>query len=236
MSVVGSYASTGAEAPAADTQSVMVTFKAASAAQTITSSAPENLMAVAAAPTAISLKWNASTLDNMRGVTYPIFRNGVQIGTAASTSYDDIGLTPTTSYSYTIAAINAAGNRSAKSAVASATTQTAGGSPSPITRVQFKSGVGVLAQSVNVTLPNSTVAGNELIVAVSDYSTNATAGENFSISDSYHNAWRTAIDYHGESGRVIVYYAENIANGPNHELTVNCADSRGLLHRHRHGV
>jgi chitodextrinase len=44
---------------------------------------------------------------------YKVFRNGTQVGTPASTSFTDSGLTASTTYSYTVSAFDAAGNNSA---------------------------------------------------------------------------------------------------------------------------
>ena len=43
---------------------------------------------------------------------YKIYRNGVVVGTTAGTSYTDSGLSPATSYSYTVSAIDARANES----------------------------------------------------------------------------------------------------------------------------
>ena len=45
---------------------------------------------------------------------YRVYRNGSQVGTTASTSYSDTGLSEVTSYSYRVAAYDAAGNTSAQ--------------------------------------------------------------------------------------------------------------------------
>ena len=68
--------------------------------------------------TAISLTWTAST-DNVGVTSYRIFRNGVQAGSSASPAFTDQGLTPNTSYSYTVSAVDGSGNASAQSAAAS---------------------------------------------------------------------------------------------------------------------
>ena len=71
----------------------------------------------------VNLSVDAST--DMVGVTgYKVFRNGVQVGTSAMTSFQDTGLTVNTAYSYTVSAYDAAGNNSALSAPASVSTQT----------------------------------------------------------------------------------------------------------------
>jgi hypothetical protein len=86
---------------------------------------PTGLTATAASSSQISLSWNAST-DNVGVTGYQIYRNGAKLTTSASTSYLDSGLAASTSYTYTVAAFDAAGNNSAQSAGASATTQAAG--------------------------------------------------------------------------------------------------------------
>jgi chitodextrinase len=62
----------------------------------------------------IDLTWNASTDDV--GVTgYHVYRNGTLVGTPTTPGYDDAGLTPNTSYSYTVSAFDASQNESAQS-------------------------------------------------------------------------------------------------------------------------
>ncbi|MEW9702223.1 discoidin domain-containing protein [Paenibacillus sp. SI8] len=84
-------------------------------------SVPANLTATAASGTQINLSWNAST-DNVGVSNYEVFRDGILTGTSTSTSYNDTGLAATTTYSYTVKAKDAAGNVSAASHAASATT------------------------------------------------------------------------------------------------------------------
>ena len=83
---------------------------------------PGNLQALATSTTTISLSWNASS-DNVAVASYRVQRGGVTVAASVtSTTFNDVGLTPNTSYSYTVSAIDAAGNRSAESAAAQATT------------------------------------------------------------------------------------------------------------------
>lgn len=85
-------------------------------------STPTNLSATTVSSSAINVSWTAST--DAVGVTgYKIFRNGTQIGTSASASYSDTGLSASTLYSYTVSAYDAASNNSSQSTGASATTQ-----------------------------------------------------------------------------------------------------------------
>lgn len=73
----------------------------------------------------ISLAWNAST-DNQAVTGYRLSRNGAVVATTSGStlSYADSGLTGSTTYSYTLVALDAAGNTSAV-ATLSAATQTA---------------------------------------------------------------------------------------------------------------
>ena len=66
---------------------------------------------------------NVTAATDDAGVTgYTITRNGAVLATVSATSYADTGLTPSTSYTYTITATDAAGNTSGPSASTSATT------------------------------------------------------------------------------------------------------------------
>ena len=95
---------------------------------TLPPSAPTGLTVTAVSSSQINLSWNASS-DNIGVTGYKIFRNGTQISAVSGTSYQDTGLSPSTAYSYTLAAYDAAGNASAQSASASATTQAVAPSP-----------------------------------------------------------------------------------------------------------
>ena len=84
-------------------------------------SVPTNLTATAVSSSQVNLSWTASS-DNTAVAGYAIFRDGLQVGTSTTASYSDTGRAPTTTYSYTVAAYDAVGNRSAQSGAATATT------------------------------------------------------------------------------------------------------------------
>ena len=88
---------------------------------TVPPTVPANLTATAVSSSQINLSWTAST-DNVGVSGYRIFRGGAQAGTSATTTFADTGLTANTRYSYTVLAYDAAGNVSAQSSSASATT------------------------------------------------------------------------------------------------------------------
>jgi len=95
------------------------------AADTIAPSTPTGLLASAVSSSQINLSWTAST-DNVGVTGYRVYRAGALITTlGAVTAYQNTGLSASTSYSYTVQAIDAAGNASAQSTSASATTQAA---------------------------------------------------------------------------------------------------------------
>ena len=99
-------------------------------ADTIAPTVPADLAATAASATVVNLTWTAST-DAVGVASYRVQRGGVTIaGSVTGASYSDTGLTSNTAYSYTVSAVDAAGNRSAESAVVQATTPVAPGSSS----------------------------------------------------------------------------------------------------------
>jgi chitodextrinase len=101
--------------------STSVSVTTASVADTTPPSTPIGLTGAAAGSTAANLSWSAST-DNVGVTGYIVRRNGVQVATPATTSYADTGLSAATTYSYTVAARDAAGNISPYSTSVSVTT------------------------------------------------------------------------------------------------------------------
>jgi hypothetical protein len=95
-------------------------------ADTTPPTVPTGLTATAVSSSQINLSWTAST-DNVGVTGYNIFRGGVKVGTAPSTSFQDAGLNASTSYTYNVSAFDAAGNTSAQSSGASASTLASSG-------------------------------------------------------------------------------------------------------------
>src|SRR5436853_7542715 len=87
---------------------------------------------MAAGPTTANLSWSAST-DNVGVTAYILLRNGVQVATPATPSFADTGLSAATTYSYTVAARDAAGNISPDSASVSVTTGSTADTTAPTT-------------------------------------------------------------------------------------------------------
>ncbi len=92
-------------------------------------SAPTGLTSTGKTATSVSLSWTAST-DNVGVTGYDVYRGTTKVGSPSTTSFTDTGLTPSTAYSYTVRARDAAGNTSVASSALSVTTS-AESSPSP---------------------------------------------------------------------------------------------------------
>lgn len=89
-------------------------------------SVPSGLSASATGQSSASIMWNASS-DNVAVTGYDVYRDGTIIASVATTSYTDSGLSPETTYNYTVRAKDASGNISAQSSAVSITTWVGGG-------------------------------------------------------------------------------------------------------------
>jgi hypothetical protein len=89
-------------------------------------STPGGVSASTVSTTQIDLSWTAST-DNVGVTNYLVYRDGspssVAVVGAASTTFSDTGLAPGVAHTYSVQAVDAAGNTSDKSVVVTATTK-----------------------------------------------------------------------------------------------------------------
>ena len=106
------HGSGGAPPPPTDTQAPTV---------------PGTLTATAPGPTQVNLSWGAST-DNVGVTGYEIYRNGTLLTTknGTTTTHVDTPVTGSTTYTYQVRAIDAAGNRSAFGNTVAVTTPAGG--------------------------------------------------------------------------------------------------------------
>jgi hypothetical protein len=108
-------------------------------ADTAPPTTPTNVAAHVVSSSQVNLTWAAST-DDVAVAGYYVFRNGSQITTTSDTSYSDTGLSPSTTYSYTVQAFDVGHNVSAQSSPpATVTTQPASTNPPVISNVQVTS-------------------------------------------------------------------------------------------------
>ena len=125
---------------------------------------PASLSATAVSGSQINLSWTAST-DNVAVTGYHIYRGGILIGTSTVNYFINTGLATSTSYSYNVTAFDAAGNSSAQSNTATATTMSDIGADTSIPTVpQNLVATAVSASQINLTWTASTDA-----VAVTGY-------------------------------------------------------------------
>ncbi len=99
-------------------------------------SAPQGLVATAASSSAIDLSWSPST-DDVGVTSYSVYRstNGGSFtlaGTSPTTGFADMGLASSTPYWYRVTASDAAGNTSAESNTATATTSAPPSTPGEV--------------------------------------------------------------------------------------------------------
>jgi chitodextrinase len=152
---------------------------------------------------AVGLAWNAAQ-DNTGVTGYQLFRDGTLIATTTALSHADVGLTPRTAYSYTVAAIDAFANASAPSAALIVTTA----GPAP-TFVQASSATPQSPERVVVaTYGGAQTAGDANIIAIG---WNDTTSSITSVSDSAGNTYQAAIaTFRGNGLSQAVYYAPGI--------------------------
>ena len=121
VSMQGTYNATASNSGGAWAMQ-MVAFQAAiGTPDTTPPTVPAGFSATTVSVSQINLTWTPST-DNIGVAGYRVYRNGAQVATTTSTTYPDTGLASGTTYTYNVAAFDAAGNVSALSTAASAAT------------------------------------------------------------------------------------------------------------------
>ena len=141
-----------------------IVARATLAPDTTAPTAPTSLTATPISTTRIDLGWTAST--DAVGVTgYRVERcqgagctDFAQVGTPTATSYSDTGLTPSTTYRFRVRATDAAGNLSAYSAIATATTQAVPDTTAPSAPTGLTATPGVAQVSLAWTASTDNVA------------------------------------------------------------------------------
>ncbi len=133
--------------------------------------APTGLSATATNPTTVHLSWNAAadTGANQTGVVkYNVLRNGVVIAQPTTTSYTDATATAKTNYSYTVQAVDGAGNVSDDSGTATVTTPAAPDTAAPSMPANLAA-TAISASQVNVTWNASTDSGGSGLTGYNIY-------------------------------------------------------------------
>ncbi|MCB8964975.1 MAG: fibronectin type III domain-containing protein [Bacteroidales bacterium] len=177
-----------------------VSFTTMSAPDTQAPTAPANLAASGVTSSSANLSWTAST-DNVGVTGYRIYRNGSLLTTATGTSYSVTGLSASTTYSFYVKAIDAAGNASSSSNTISVTT--------PEVTITYCTSAGSdysyeWIADVNVgSMSNASSASGYSDFTATTF--NATAGSTYDVSltpgfksSTYSEYWKIWIDLNGD--------------------------------------
>lgn len=123
LTTITSYSYTVSACDAASNCSAQSITTSTTTLDTQAPTIPISLTVVAVSSCQINLSWTAST-DNVGVTSYKIYRDGgvTPTATPTGTTYNSIGLTAATPYSYTVSACDAAGNCSGQSSASSDTT------------------------------------------------------------------------------------------------------------------
>jgi len=178
-------------------------------------SVPTGLAVAGVTSSSVSLSWAAST-DNVAVTGYDIYRGTTLVGTSTGTAYTDSGLTASTAYSYSVAAFDAAGNVSAKSAAVSATTAgTSSGSGCSASMHIDSSWGGGFNATVTVTNTSTTTAtkswsvswtwpGGQTVASMWNATSTASGSSETATSQSYNGAiapaGSTSFGFQGNGG------------------------------------
>jgi len=138
-------------------------------------STPTGVIATAVSTSTIDLIWSAAT-DNIGVTGYRIFRDSVLLATVTALSHQDTGLSSSTSYAYTISAVDAAGNESALSATAYVTTLTPDMTAPEISAV---TSTGMTASGAMITWTTNEAADTEV-----EYGTTVSYGQSTTLNTS----------------------------------------------------
>ncbi|MFC5471515.1 glycosyl hydrolase [Cohnella suwonensis] len=164
--------------------------------------APTNLTSPAKTATSISLSWTAST-DNVGVTGYDVYNGSIKVNTAniAGTSYSVTGLSPSTAYTFTVKAKDAAANVSAASNAVTVTTDASGSAA-------FVKGINMNGGAVTIN-GNSWLAESAAGLTLSTISRGSTSFTPSPAVDSATNSMLNTVVYHNTNFSV----GQTITNG-----------------------
>jgi chitodextrinase len=203
---------------AAGNISPAATLSVATIPDTTPPSTPTNLVASHVTTSTVSLTWASST-DNVGVAGYQVFRNGTQVGTTTSaTAYTDSGLAASTTYSYAVAAYDAAGNISSISTSVNATTLPLSDTTPPTVSITFPANNATVSSTVIVT---ATASDNVGVTKVQFYLDGTAVAA--STIPPYTWTWNTASSTNGTHTLTAAAYdaAGNVGTSTAVTVTVN---------------
>ncbi|WP_144658627.1 galactose oxidase-like domain-containing protein [Paenarthrobacter nicotinovorans] len=184
-------------------------------------SAPTGLVASASAGQ-IALTWTAST-DNVGVSSYRVTRDGAVIGTSPSSSYSDGSVVAGTTYTYTVAALDAAGNVSPPSNNATAQAVAA---PPGVTVDKIVS-VHQGTSTTTISAPGVTTTGsNEVLLAfISSDGPNTAGSARIATVSGGGLTWALRQRSNTQPGTAEIWQA--VAPGPLSNVTVTATQASG---------
>ncbi|TVX92928.1 lytic polysaccharide monooxygenase [Paenibacillus agilis] len=146
-----------ADTPNAFYNVIDVNFGGQAPTDTVAPTAPASLSATGTTTTSVSLAWNAAS-DNVGVTGYQIFNGSTLIGSVSGSTlnYTAAGLTSNTAYTFTVKAVDAAGNVSGASNAVSATTAPVANDTTAPTAPTYLHKMTVTANSVSLMWTEST--------------------------------------------------------------------------------
>lgn len=197
----GTTVSINDTAPTKDRWNVALLEITPGGADTTPPSTPTHLVATSPDPNHVNLSWSPST-DDVGVAGYDVYRNGSATPLATgvtNTSYTDATVAPGTSYTYTVAAYDAAGNLSAQSAGAPVTTGTTDTTP-PTVQMTAPANGSTLSGSVTVAASASdNVAVASVQFQLTNLATYATSNVGAPVTSSpYQTTWNTSAVPNGQ--------------------------------------
>lgn len=185
-----------------DVNNANITVNAGSGTSDTTPPTAPNLAASGTTSTTTNLSWSGAT-DNVAVTGYDVYQDAALIGSTTSTSYAVTSLTPSTTYSFTVKAKDAAGNNSVSSNTVSVTTL-AGSTVTYCSATANNTSDERIGNVKFGTINNTSTgtAGYENFTAIS---TNVTRGSAYTISitpvwtsTKYNEAYAVYIDYNND--------------------------------------
>lgn len=185
-----------------DVNNANITVNAGSGTVDTTAPTAPSLAASGTTSTTTNLSWSGAT-DNVAVTGYDVYQGSSLIGSTASTSYTVTSLTPSTTYSFSVRAKDAAGNVSSSSNSVSVTTLA--GSTVSYCSASANNTADERIGNVKFGSINNTSTGTSGYENFTSVSTNVTRGTAYSISVTpiwtstvYSEAYAVYIDYNGD--------------------------------------
>lgn len=182
-----------------DVNNANITVNAGSGTSDTTPPTAPTLAASGTTSTSTNLSWSGAT-DNVAVTGYDVYQGASLVGSTTSTSYTVTSLTPSTTYSFTVKAKDAAGNNSVSSNTVSVTTLA--GSAVTYCSATATNTADERIGNVSFGTINNTSTGTAGYENFTSVSTNVTRGTAYTISvtpvwtsTKYNEAYAVYIDY-----------------------------------------